>query len=88
MQISTDVSEMSLGTKITIGVGVLALLIVLFFAVNAIFFSKKQETAVRVPPPQGYPDIAPYNTKSWQDMQKKAQTQGANVPMPPPPMGN
>lgn len=79
-----DLSDMPTTKKLAIGAGALAVLLILIFAVNAIFFAKKQEATVKVKPPPGFPDIAPYNTKSWQDMQRKTASQGAVAPMPPP----
>ncbi|MDX1932247.1 MAG: hypothetical protein SFU56_06555 [Capsulimonadales bacterium] len=82
-----DLSEMSTTNKVILGVGALAVVAVLFFVISAVFFGPKQDAVVKVPPPPGYPDVAPYNTKSWQDMQKKTASQGQMAPMPPGPPG-
>jgi hypothetical protein len=63
---------------------VIVLLVGLFFFINSFVTPLIPRSVDHVPPPPGYPDQPPYNTKAWQDLNKRSN---GNAPHPPPGMG-
>ncbi len=66
---------------LAITVGVIALLVVVYFAYTS--FLKPTGPAIKnetVAPPPGYPNAFPYNNKSWQDGKIPM---GGGIPAPP-----
>jgi hypothetical protein len=82
-----DLSELSSNKYVAIAASVVTVLVVGILIYMYFFSGPKKEAAVHLAPPAGYPDVEPYNTKSWQDMQKKAEASGQNAPRPPGPPG-
>ena len=85
MQFSGDISEIPRPALIGGGIAaVVVVLVAILFFINSFVTPLMPRHVDHVPPPPGYPDQPPYNTKSWQEMQKKAK---GNGPKPPPGMG-
>jgi hypothetical protein len=89
MDTSVDISELPRPALIGIGVGILVLILFLFFLVDRFVYPllpRQSQAIEKLKPPPGYPDVAPFNTKGWQDsFYKKGKVAGAPPMMPPGP---
>ena len=72
--------KVPLGVLIGAGVAVLVLVVFLFHTYVMPITPARASGMERVAPPAGYPDIAPYNTKAWQQTARP----GARMPGVPP----
>jgi len=88
MDTSVDISELPRPTLIGIGVGILVLILLLFFMVDRFVYPilpRPSQVIEKLSPPPGYPDVAPFNTKAWQENFKKHGGRSGGPGGPPGP---
>jgi len=75
MDFSADISELPKPALIGISAVIAVIALVgLFFMVDRFVYPilpRASQTTEQVKPPPGYPDVPPYNTKTWQARMKK-----------------
>jgi hypothetical protein len=90
MDTSLDIGELPKPALIGVGIGILAVILFLFFLVDRFVYPilpRPSAAVEKIKPPPGYPDVAPFNTSGWQrDIYSKQKGQaGAGRPMMAPP---
>jgi hypothetical protein len=88
MDFSADLGDLPKPALIGIGTAIVVVALVgLFFLVDRFVYPilpRASEVTEQVKPPPGYPDVPPFNTKTWQARMKK---QGGIPPRMGAPMG-